>query len=218
MFNAYSTTHFSEGSTTQSGGSASQSSRRNRGKGLMSRFGGGETSSQARSNQAQEEWTRYMDTPVIVSEDLYDVLAYWTKSTDKPILQRVARDVLAAQASSCASERCFSASGRILSSKRMSLKHEILEALVCYKDFFDSEYQEQDKDDEMKRISSEYSVKDNEGEVHPMHGNESENEDEVVEEQEEEEEEETSDESIPSEENYYPTHEYYYNSFQDDDN
>ena len=64
----------------------------------------------------------------------YDVLSWWKKNSAKyPILSSVARDVLALQVSSVASESAFSTSGRLLEPHRSSLTHYMVEVLMCTK-------------------------------------------------------------------------------------
>ena len=62
----------------------------------------------------------------------YDVLSWWKRNSSKyPILSEFARDVLAIQVSSVASESAFSTSGRILDPYRSCLTPYLVEALVC---------------------------------------------------------------------------------------
>jgi hypothetical protein len=55
--------------------------------------------------------------------------------TNLPILSTLARDVLSMQVSTVSSESAFSSSGRIVDAFRSKLKPEIIEALVCTKDW-----------------------------------------------------------------------------------
>ncbi|XP_020884781.1 zinc finger BED domain-containing protein RICESLEEPER 2 [Arabidopsis lyrata subsp. lyrata] len=62
----------------------------------------------------------------------YDVLSWWRKNSSKfPILSELARDVLAIQVSSVASESAFSTSGRILDPFRSCLSPHMVESLIC---------------------------------------------------------------------------------------
>ncbi|KAL1190491.1 putative AC transposase [Cardamine amara subsp. amara] len=62
----------------------------------------------------------------------YNVLSWWKKNTPKyPVLAELARDVLAIQVSTVASESAFSTSGRILDPYRSSLTPYMIEALIC---------------------------------------------------------------------------------------
>lgn len=62
----------------------------------------------------------------------WNVLSWWKRSSVKfPILSELAKDVLAIQVSSVASESAFSTSGRILDPFRSCLTPYMIEALVC---------------------------------------------------------------------------------------
>ena len=66
----------------------------------------------------------------------FDILSWWkTNQAKYPILSRLARDVLAVQVSTVASESAFSCSGRIVNKFRTRLDPEMVEALVCSKDW-----------------------------------------------------------------------------------
>ena len=61
-----------------------------------------------------------------------NVLSWWKKNSCKfPVLSELAKDVLAVQVSSVASESAFSTSGRILDPFRSCLTPYMIEALVC---------------------------------------------------------------------------------------
>jgi hypothetical protein len=73
--------------------------------------------------------TNEADTP-------FDALSWWKgQVTNFPILSTLARDVLSMQVSTVASESAFSAGGRVVDAFRSKLKPEIIEALVCTKDW-----------------------------------------------------------------------------------
>ncbi|GJZ50000.1 putative AC transposase [Tanacetum coccineum] len=65
----------------------------------------------------------------------------WTAPHEReiqfPILSAMARDLLAVQASTVASESAFSTSGRIISERRSRLTPESVEVWVCLKDYLD---------------------------------------------------------------------------------
>ena len=62
----------------------------------------------------------------------YDVLSYWKRNCTKvPILSLMAKDVLAMQVSSVASESAFSTAGRIIEPSRSCLTHFMIEVLMC---------------------------------------------------------------------------------------
>jgi len=71
----------------------------------------------------------------------YDVLSYWKLNSLKfPILSLLAREILALQVSSAASEYCFSTSGRIVEPKRSFLTHYIIEVLMCTEQWMKADY------------------------------------------------------------------------------
>ncbi|WOG86528.1 hypothetical protein DCAR_0205739 [Daucus carota subsp. sativus] len=62
----------------------------------------------------------------------FDILAWWKMSASKyPVLTEIARDVLAVQVSTVASESAFSTGGRVLDLFRSSLNPTMVQALVC---------------------------------------------------------------------------------------
>ena len=62
----------------------------------------------------------------------YDVLSWWKLNCQKyPILAEMAKDVLAMQVSSLASESAFSTSGRLIDPFRSCLTHYMIEVLMC---------------------------------------------------------------------------------------
>lgn len=66
----------------------------------------------------------------------FDILAWWkSNQMTFPILSTLARDVMAVQISTVASESAFSAGGRVVGPFRSSLDPEMIEALVCTKDW-----------------------------------------------------------------------------------
>jgi hypothetical protein len=81
----------------------------------------------------------YMSEDLVKVNDngtTFDVLSWWKgQVTNFPILSTLARDVLSMQVSTVASESAFSSGGRIVDAFRSRLKPEIIEALVCCKDW-----------------------------------------------------------------------------------
>jgi len=70
----------------------------------------------------------------------WDVLSWWRLNSQKyPVLSEIARDVLAMQVSSVASESAFSTSGRLLEPSRSCLTHYMVETLVCLEQWLKSE-------------------------------------------------------------------------------
>ncbi|KAA1095215.1 hypothetical protein PGT21_050224 [Puccinia graminis f. sp. tritici] len=70
----------------------------------------------------------------------FDVLKWWSiNSLRFPVLSTLARQILTAPMTSIASESAFSTGGRILSDYRSRLSPGTLEALVCGKDWIDTD-------------------------------------------------------------------------------
>lgn len=73
-----------------------------------------------------------MEKPNLMKDSDYDVLSWWKRNSPKyPILSLVAKDILAVQVSSVASESAFSTSGRVLDPSRSCLTHYMIEVLMC---------------------------------------------------------------------------------------
>lgn len=72
----------------------------------------------------------------------YDVLGWWKNNSAKyPILALIAKDILAMQVSSVASESAFSNSNRILDPFRSCLTHYMIEVLMCTEQWLKCEIQ-----------------------------------------------------------------------------
>jgi hypothetical protein len=81
------------------------------------------------------ELDKYMAEPLL-KQDPFDILAFWKNNTDKyPILSQIARDVMSIQVSTVASESAFSAAGRVVDPYRNRLDSEMVQALICTKDW-----------------------------------------------------------------------------------
>ena len=88
--------------------------------------------------QEQTNFEQYIKDPLLTWKegDYFDILSWWkTHSTKYPILGRLARDVLAIPASTVASESAFSAGGRVVDKYRIRLDPQVVEALICSKDW-----------------------------------------------------------------------------------
>lgn len=86
------------------------------------------------------ELSRYLAEPTFkvskLNQYAFDILAWWKNQQDEyPILSKLVRDVLAMQASTVASESAFSTGGRVVDPYRSPLDPEIVEALVCTRDW-----------------------------------------------------------------------------------
>ncbi|KAI0510486.1 hypothetical protein KFK09_011088 [Dendrobium nobile] len=84
----------------------------------------------------KSELELYLDEPKIDRKIELDILHFWKANQYRfPEVSAMARDVLCIPISTVASESAFSNSGRILDQYRSALKHDIVEALVCAKDW-----------------------------------------------------------------------------------
>ncbi|KAF7121304.1 hypothetical protein RHSIM_Rhsim13G0141600 [Rhododendron simsii] len=80
----------------------------------------------------KSELDRYLEEEQLPMCDDFDILAWWKSNGLKyPVLQAIARDVLAVPVSTVASESSFSTSGRVVSPSRNRLHPKTLEALMC---------------------------------------------------------------------------------------
>ena len=86
------------------------------------------------------ELDKYMADPPLRLSGQFDILAWWKNQTDEyPILSKIARDLLAVQVSTVASESAFSAGGHVVDPFRSRLDPEMVEALICMKDWVAAE-------------------------------------------------------------------------------
>lgn len=70
----------------------------------------------------------------------YDVLGWWKVNEHKyPVLCEIAKDILAMQVSSVASESAFSTSSRVLDPYRSCLTHYMIEVLLCTEQWMKSD-------------------------------------------------------------------------------
>jgi hypothetical protein len=86
------------------------------------------------------ELDRYLAKPQLkvtkANYNAFAILAWWQIQKDEyPILSLLAHDVLAMQVSIVASESAFSASGCVIDPYRSCLDPDMVEALVCTKDW-----------------------------------------------------------------------------------
>ncbi|KAF7119478.1 hypothetical protein RHSIM_Rhsim13G0108900 [Rhododendron simsii] len=103
---------------------------------LISGLGRSETSSQS-------ELSQYLEINLLSKDELqsfsFDILAWWKKNERTfPILSIMARDLLTPPVSSVASESAFSAGNRVLDERRSRLAPDILDCLICLKDWEDA--------------------------------------------------------------------------------
>lgn len=70
----------------------------------------------------------------------FDILSWWKNQIKEyPIMAQIARDLLVVQVSTVASEFAFSSGGRVVDPFRSRLDPEMVEALICTKDWVASE-------------------------------------------------------------------------------
>jgi hypothetical protein len=91
------------------------------------------------SSSSSTELRKYLDLESVEGDLInFDILAWWkTKELTYPTLSIMARDLLTPPVSSVASESCFSAANRVLDDKRSRLAPDILDCLMCLKDWED---------------------------------------------------------------------------------
>ena len=84
----------------------------------------------------RSEIDTYLEEPVLPRSSDFDILSWWKGNSSKyPILQTIARDILAIPISTVASESAFSTSGRFISPHRSKLHPKTLEAMMCAQDW-----------------------------------------------------------------------------------
>ncbi|KAK3225169.1 hypothetical protein Dsin_005031 [Dipteronia sinensis] len=82
----------------------------------------------------------YLDEPKLEMSSNLDVLDYWKVNTVRyPDLSVMARDILSIPISTVASEVAFSVGGRVLDRYRSLLKPDVVEAIVCTRDWMQGE-------------------------------------------------------------------------------
>jgi hypothetical protein len=90
-------------------------------------------------NAQKTELEVYLDEARYIesrSSGTFDILSFWKGNEFRyPEVAAMARDVLSIPISTVASESCFSTGGRVIDRYRSSLKPDIVEALICTKDW-----------------------------------------------------------------------------------
>ena len=72
----------------------------------------------------------------------FDILSWWKENQRKyKVLSQIARDVLAIEVSTVASESAFSTGGQILDPFRSSLSPKMVEALICTQNWVRSSHE-----------------------------------------------------------------------------
>ena len=102
------------------------------------------------SSSSRSELENYYETNFSAFFTNFDLLNFWKgQSTTFPVLSRMARDILTTPVSTVASEQVFSCSGRVLEEQRARMNEDILEALMCVKDWEDARRRGQQFEDDM---------------------------------------------------------------------
>ena len=84
----------------------------------------------------RSEIDTYLEELVWPRSSDFDILSWWKANSSKyPILQTIARDILAIPISTVASEFAFSTSGRFICPHRSRLHPKTLEAMMCAQDW-----------------------------------------------------------------------------------
>ena len=93
-------------------------------------------SSRRRASAPKSKIDTYFEEEYVADNNSFDILVWWKTHAKKyPVLSTMARNFLAIPLSTVSSESAFSLGGRILGETRSSLTPEMLEALVCGKDW-----------------------------------------------------------------------------------
>jgi len=68
--------------------------------------------------------------------EVFDVLGYWRINQGRyPLLSKLTHDILTVPLSTVVSESAFSVSGRVLDAFHSSLKPDIVEGVICLRDW-----------------------------------------------------------------------------------
>ena len=89
-------------------------------------------------DQDKSDLEKYCSAPLVrwPEGEYFDILSWWkTHGSQYPILAMVARDVLAIPVSTVASEFAFCGAGRVVDKYHSRLDPEVVEALICTKDW-----------------------------------------------------------------------------------
>jgi hypothetical protein len=117
-------------------------------------------STSSTSMASELELEMYLAKPTVPRSNSFDILAWWkSNSTEYPTFSCMARDVLAIQASTVASESAFSTGRKIISEFRSRLSSKTVEALICVQDWIrasnSSQFCVKSIDDYMELIDEE---------------------------------------------------------------
>ncbi|GJT67259.1 zinc finger BED domain-containing protein RICESLEEPER 2 [Tanacetum coccineum] len=88
------------------------------------------------SIEMDTELTKYLNEPRIRFTSDFDILEWWKLNAPRfPIIARMAKDILAIQITTVASESAFSTGGRVLDPYSTNLSYAVVEALICTQDW-----------------------------------------------------------------------------------
>ncbi|EXC08471.1 hypothetical protein L484_009614 [Morus notabilis] len=99
--------------------------------------GSGSSSRGGGNNDGFNELMAYLSEGLVVdNSEMFNLVQWWrARALTWPILTRLAMDIFSIPVSIVAAEQAFSTTGRILEERRNALQHDIVEALVCIKDW-----------------------------------------------------------------------------------
>ena len=90
------------------------------------------SSSSKKHRSTRMEFDHFINEGVLKRSEDFDILGWWKSNGLKyPILQRIAKDILAIPVTTVASKSAFSTSGRLLSPYRSRLHPKTIEAMMC---------------------------------------------------------------------------------------
>ncbi|KAJ0089938.1 hypothetical protein Patl1_12580 [Pistacia atlantica] len=111
--------------------------------------------------RGKAELDYYLEDTILPRTSDFDILSWWRlNGSTYPILQSIARDVLAIPVSTIASESAFSIGGNLVSPHRNRLHSNTIEALMCSHNWLRADrkeccstiYDDKDVDDEASRL------------------------------------------------------------------
>ncbi|GKB99307.1 zinc finger BED domain-containing protein RICESLEEPER 2 [Tanacetum coccineum] len=121
------------------------------------------SSNSSMGEHMESELDRYLREPKIELRkgQSLDILQWWKVNGPRfPIVSKMARDILAIQISTVASEAAFSTGGRVLDPYRTRLSTTIVEALICTQDWVRKSRTQINWDDVEDLIKDDEIVKD----------------------------------------------------------
>ncbi|CAA7013945.1 unnamed protein product [Microthlaspi erraticum] len=117
---------------------------------------------QEKQNELDLYLKEKLENPATFDGTDYDVLSWWKVNISRfPVLSVIARDILAMQVSSVASESAFSTSGRVLEPSRSCLTHYTIEVLMCLEQWMKCELRLNDKLVKKEQLLADVEVQDN---------------------------------------------------------